>query len=300
MPVPQRRQRPDHLRLSLVGDEVRDGHEGRLGPASGRRPQVGAEMDRVEPEQRAGHVLDAAACPEAVRDHRVGPAQGPADHGPPALGAARAKRQVAPVHRNDERRPARAAQPPQHGISGRHRVVRVHDVEGPFALQLVERAAERAGGPPSPCRVCDRARRRHEAHIPHRDAVEHGGPGHVPSAPQPLAQRGRPAAQRAERWQRPLEGEHPDLHPMRLHRHRLPVGPYAERRVRRSRVVLRHHRDAQRPLSHVRRRAGSRPAQPRRGRPALGTASSSRSPARRRRRTARCSGLPRALRRCRA
>ena len=248
MPVPQRRQRTDHLRLPLVGDEVRNGHEGRLGPASGRRPQVGAEMDRVEPEQRAGHVLDAAACPEAVRDHRVSPAQGPADHRPPALGPARAKRQVAPVHRNDERRPARAAHPAQHGISGRHRVVRVHDVEGPFA-----RPARRARGPAGGRPTGPMSRMRAGAAATRSARTAPGcrrarRTGHVPRAPQPLPQRGRPAAQRAERWQRPLEGEHPHLHPMRLHRHRLPVGPYAERRIGRSRVVLRHHRDAQRPL----------------------------------------------------
>ena len=134
MTLAQRRERSDHRRLALVRDEVPDRHQRRVvAPLGTRGREVRAEVDRLQPRQRPGELLDPPPRHLAVRHHRVGGPQGRCHDGPPSLRAARRERQVAAVHRHGERPPPAPLHPAQHRVARRHRVVRVHEVERPLA-----------------------------------------------------------------------------------------------------------------------------------------------------------------------
>ena len=228
--------------MALAGDEVADSHErGVLGRDDVPVRDVGAEVHdpRALGPHGAAHPLDA----RAVGQHEARGRERRTDGARPRLRARARVEDVAAVDGDDERR---GDPRPPHGLSGGHGVVGVDEVERERAPQPAQRDADRRRRVGAPGPVGARPRRRDERDVLDLQAVELRTPGLA----QQLACGGRrgtgPLAQRAQRWDRAVQHEHPHVGPCVSGGHRLAMRPDPQHRISRPGIELGDHRDLHR------------------------------------------------------
>ena len=216
-----RHERAQNIGVPLARHEVSHARQQGFGAARDiERRQIRAKVHDagLARSVRARQLRDPGAVGQDQR--------GGAISAPHRFGAARDARNgpedVAAVHRNDQRQAELAA---ASGVPGRHRVVRVHEIE--LALPT-HRPSQRGRGPRAPPRVAPWTRRRRVTDVAHLQTVE----GHAGR----LVKLGseRPPATSADA----VQYEHDEFGPGCACRERLSVGPDAEHGVVVARVVL--------------------------------------------------------------